>query len=294
MESKEKIKVSLDNYISDEYSICREERQYALYLYNILKKYGGKNRPKDAEDLNKIFSICKIPKEAIIENVFYEATFMRDIFERDRRIRKLEYRNKANENNKKYNAEVECERAIFSKKYVISECDDKSNVKYESFNQKLLQYLGICEENAKKASDKNIGHNKFDKIFRGKLSQSSYKKEMTMAQYMMNSKPDIAVIYRLKNEKDFYLLFLECKFESYEDTQHIGEEKVSQSYIQYKIADFIFKKYGTYRDKKLKVDETMEKNKSSVLVKFTRKEEEREINIKELILLNNKIFMHEE
>ncbi len=34
-----KYKCSIKHFIDDEYSICREERQYAVLLYNVLRKY---------------------------------------------------------------------------------------------------------------------------------------------------------------------------------------------------------------------------------------------------------------
>jgi hypothetical protein len=276
---KEELKLSLDNYISDEYSICREERQYALYLNNVLKRYGGEHRPEGAEDLkflSDIFHICKIPKEAIIVDVFYEATFMRDIFERDRRIREFNYRKK------KHNSTIES--AIFSKNYRISEHDYDDDD--ESFNQKLLEYL-LSVDDIRIVGDKNIGHNEIDKIYQGKLKHDD---KITMARYMMNSKPDIAVIYRI--EKDFYLLFLECKFESNEDKRNLGKGKISQSKIQYEIANFIcsHEEYGAYEGKQLKVASAMKNKKASILVGFSRKEETEKINIKNLIQLNEKIF----
>jgi hypothetical protein len=72
-----------------------------------------------------IFRICKIEDDAIIRDVFYEATFMRDIFERDRRIRDVDTDN---------NDTVE--HAIFSNDYKVD--DNKVNGRDKSFNQKLL------------------------------------------------------------------------------------------------------------------------------------------------------------
>ena len=91
--NSDKEKVSFDNYISDEYSICREERQYALMLNNILKarlaeqSFFSKERECAFynEDIKKIITKCEL-EDVIIEKVFYEATFMRDFFERDRRL----------------------------------------------------------------------------------------------------------------------------------------------------------------------------------------------------------------
>lgn len=76
---------SIEHFIEDKYSICREERQYAVFLYNILRKYNTENKRTD-EDIVSIFDACRIPLKAKIQSVFYEATFMRDFFERNRRI----------------------------------------------------------------------------------------------------------------------------------------------------------------------------------------------------------------
>ena len=40
LQMSEELDLSIDNYISNEFSICREERQYALYLSNVLRYYG--------------------------------------------------------------------------------------------------------------------------------------------------------------------------------------------------------------------------------------------------------------
>ena len=74
--------ISIDQYISGAASICREERQYALYLNNVLMNIKGKiegEKPLSKEDY-EILTACALPKDVRIEHVFYEATFMRDIF----------------------------------------------------------------------------------------------------------------------------------------------------------------------------------------------------------------------
>ena len=77
--STKKYELSIENFICDEFSICREERQYAVFLYNILRKYGdaGK-RKKQAQDIKDIFTECHIPENASIDHIFYESAFMRD------------------------------------------------------------------------------------------------------------------------------------------------------------------------------------------------------------------------
>ena len=64
-------KIQLNEFINGNDSICREERQYALYLYNILDKQGSiviKNNEKK--------------QDYKIEKVFFEVSFLRDYFER--------------------------------------------------------------------------------------------------------------------------------------------------------------------------------------------------------------------
>ena len=36
-ETLQNLNLSIDNYVKDNLSICREERQYALYLSNVLR-----------------------------------------------------------------------------------------------------------------------------------------------------------------------------------------------------------------------------------------------------------------
>lgn len=74
--NSEKYSCSIEHYIEGDYSICREERQYAVFLYNILCKY--QNPENRTGDISELFTVCGVPKEAIIKHVFYEASLMRD------------------------------------------------------------------------------------------------------------------------------------------------------------------------------------------------------------------------
>lgn len=71
-EINKKYGCTAENFIKDmetEYSICREERQYAVLLYNILRYYRKPEmRSGEAES---IFEVCGMPKEAKIKKVFY-------------------------------------------------------------------------------------------------------------------------------------------------------------------------------------------------------------------------------
>lgn len=90
---------NMDNYIKNQesedlecskYSVCREERQYAVFLYNILRKYHSERGRKEKDSVSKIFKACQIPYCAEIKNVFYEAAFMRDFYKRDKRCAYVE------------------------------------------------------------------------------------------------------------------------------------------------------------------------------------------------------------
>lgn len=241
-----------DNYISDNYSICREERQYALFLYNILRKYNSKIKRTEDEVL-KIFEACSLPPEAEIKHVFYEATLMRDFFERNRRL-------------------VLCSDPdvnLLSRKFKPKAAGRFNSE--NSFNYKLLKYL--------KYIDKNDSYDFSDEFNLG----GSGSTDNDTAREMMNATPDIAVIYSLRGDR--YLHFLECKFESYEDTY---KSKKGQCEIQWMIADFLCKNYLT----SLMVSPQMDKDKKSCLVQFIRKEPKKpnEIPIEVLIGLNNEIL----
>lgn len=82
--------------------------------------------------------------------------------------------------------------------------------------------------------------------------------------HMMNAKPDIAVIYYDEEKRENKLLFLECKFESYESSSQDGHK---QSDIQWKIADFLCKHY---LKEKIGIADKMDEEKSCI-VKFVRK-----------------------
>lgn len=233
-EAKKDYCCSIDNYISDENSICREERQYALFLCNILKYY----QSSDAR-VKIIFDACGIPSDATIENVFYEAAFMRDFFH-------------------------------------------KSREKRESFNQKLITYVSKGKV-LYSGKEVNLGRNEIE-------CDDLDKKRKYVIRWMMEAKPDLAVIYKQKNKK--FLLFIECKFESGESVYKADKFGLSQRQIQWKIAEFLCKKYW---NDDIEVSDVMKKKRSR-LVTFVRLPEapkklpENPIHITELIKLNEDIF----
>ncbi len=284
---------SIENFVLDEYSICREERQYAVFLYNILRKYGKKqSRAKlageEKDHILEIFEACGIEADSDIEYVFYEVTFMRDFFKRERRYYAV------TENNGSL-ADV-----LLQKKY---EKEEKTKT---DFNRRLIEYVFRCEgEDPPKMNMEsddtedaylryNLGRNipKDCKI----LSKTGAKKAEAIREKlraMMNSKPDIAVIYKKNGQR--YLLFIECKFESSEGRY----DSLSQSEAQYHIAEFICGYLNERNGQKyINVSEKMNAGQSRI-VNFRRSErggqesclpEDGSISIKMLIDYNNKIF----
>ena len=298
--STEEYGLSIKNFINGKYSICREERQYALFLYNILRYYRtpGIRKRKGNEAVKDIFQYIFRESElkknddtvdqVVVDHVFYEATFMRDFFERNRRLRLG-----GGDENKLLNAK-------FSPK--------SSNYKIQrdkSFNYKLIKYVCKYETKIKNVKqlcskcefgkegvciERNLGHNEIE-------CTKQYKKIKYYARWMMNATPDIAVIYHYdKKEEQKYLLFLECKFESgesvysYRDKNNEENDK-TQREIQWMVADFLCKKEG-YLGKE-GIENRMKGNESR-LVQFERGNEEdkedRIILIEKLINAHNAIF----
>lgn len=69
-----------EDYIKKENPICREERQYALYFHNYLKAM----MKKDSAEAKAIKKALLGNENADIKYVFYEVTFMRDLYKRDK------------------------------------------------------------------------------------------------------------------------------------------------------------------------------------------------------------------
>ena len=287
-ETLQDLNLSIENYVKDNLSICREERQYALYLSNVLRYYGSpaKRAGEDMVEVEKIFKACGFKEEGIenivIENVYYEATFMRDFFERNRRIEI------SKQSSKQSKMEDVCLQKSFTpSSYIIR---DKDN----SFNRKLLRF---CWEKVKNEeidfSDKGIDEKNYG---RNKMPDR-YKEIKNLTRAMMNSKPDLAVIYHCgKNAEKKKLLFLECKFESSEDKID-GDNgvKYSQTKIQGYIAEFLCKFLCNTKNKYLTDVETSEimkeKKGESKLVRFDRNDETADnISIKNLIKVEKRIF----
>lgn len=306
----------LSKFISDKNSICREERQYALYLYNVLQAYHFGSRNDDVvKIMNDIFGKELNENEngkLEIDNVFYEATFMRDLHEYNRRCFYL-----ANDRISEDNENLYLYKNPSVGEYGKTSKDQNKDLA-KSFNWKLFSYLkanrdklynsDVLELN--KEQKEALTKKKLDAYFSETESMLDFTKtdgEAFCVEYhlgqskdfnvgdnivkqdmrsMMNAKPDIAVIYHYtKDTEKKYLLFLECKFESAETKDGIR----MQTCIQYMIADFLCSEWvdnGNGGKEKLKINDLkfgcdisslMEKLGQSVKVVFYRNFNDNEI-----------------
>ena len=297
-------------YTLDKYSICREERQYALYLSNVLRYYGKNpnycngskgepaNRIRNGEDVKKIFEACGFNKKngfdnldnLIIDKVYYEATFMRDIFERNRRMYlPKKFRNK--------------QREDFYLQKTFERTPNEISEKGKSFNRKLIEFCINKDKEIKNdekeklikelANNVNIEEIHYGMKGGSKKIPKEGKKYKNIIRAMMNSKPDLAVIYyNSDNIKKKYLLFFECKFESPESNKDGDNgEKLPQTKIQGYIADFLCKYYFKDTDN-ISISSVMKTNKNqSKKIQFRReKNENTDILISSLIDLEKEIF----
>ncbi len=220
-----------DEFILNKYlnnTICREERQYALFLASGLKRNNSA-----LKDMLRL-STCEILE------VFYEATLMRDYWCRNR----------------------------------------------VAFNELLRDFA----ENEKKL-DSEIGSNGNEKYH-----ANYWKKKHPLACWMMNAKPDIAVLYKAKDYKVPTLSFIECKYLSRVDNYYYnGKDRFE--YTQVKLQGLILEflcnelklKYSLENDNQIE-----EVNKGKMLLarfvngdrkpdKRKRSSEEFEIPITDLI-----------
>lgn len=203
---------SLDDFLGKNGGLCREERQYALFLYNCLCT-------GDDDIIEKIFPEQDIKE---INKVFYEATLMRDFFCADRKRRllgwgkekcchNLEQSDKIIANKLKNKVKKED-----SQKIAYKDIEASLNNPEDSFNEKLISFL-VEKYNINNPDhpitqcsfyiNRNFGTNNFSK----QENKGALKDIASIAKAMMNAKPDIAVCYKDKENK-VKLLFLECKY----------------------------------------------------------------------------------
>lgn len=213
------------NYFNGENSICREERQYALFLY--IKLLSLINKENLTDDDIYLLRACinlkfnnKINESKIkILSVAYEATFMRDIFEADRFSRFEEF---WSQKKRAVNtAAVTIEKYGYGyesiKEFINSYVPKSENY----FNVKLLKY--IYKDNKSSLPDKihyNINY------ANGNQMLEDYCEK---AKVMMKAKPDLSIIFEINKEGTTkkYLQFIETKYLS--DESRNGENTQTEN-----------------------------------------------------------------
>lgn len=221
--------------------VCREERQFALFLYlAFLEKKKGNLDPWITKRVKSFLE--EEEQDPIIEEVYYEATLMRDYF---------------------------------------AGCKKRSGSEAEEFNRGLLHFcldfLPCGKERADKCieeltencggqMDCHLGTKKIKDAIEKRypniraimknetedVPQLYEKACLDIARMMMNATPDLLVIYRIGGER--YAKALECKYQSgqgtYEDVVGVGIKM--QYFIQECVMSFLFGKNDLFRKNETK------------------------------------------
>ena len=245
--------------------ICREERQYALFMYNKILELVQKEQ-SDYNDNDKILlGNLGLDVNSKILNVYYEVTFMRDFIFKEK-INKGKDFNDSLYNYIKDKIQNDCQLKWLTLKDEIEHLMDKDKEKYKyilsdyklnkdnPFNIKNFGKESIYKTVNYGSSVKGkIKHNIegiSDKLDKSDKEEWHYSVRILM-RAMMNSKADIGILY-LDKEKKYHLKFIECKYESDEsDVRLLPLKKddsiekpfvLRQTVIQYFICDFICNK----------------------------------------------------
>ena len=250
-----------------------------------------------------------------MDEVFYEAAFMRDFLERNRRIY---FSDNGKENGRKKPDDRKIEDVLLQKMFKPKDYRITTQNSFDnSFNIKLLKYCYSGQ-----ADGKEEGYKKYAAVIdslAGQMEAADWMEEVNYGRNkskleklkgmledfncndldekklaaMMNAKPDLAVLYHCGGKiSEQYLLFLECKFESGEDVYYKKDGKnIAQTDVQYWIADFL--RQNGYLGDNMKIDISMETEKRARKVEFKRNDSDDKDNaimIRDLIMLNNEVF----
>ena len=262
-------KFDIERYISGADSICREERQYALYLNNVLMGTKKIKNSDSKEILKKILSACGLPEDAHVDHVFYEAAFMRDLFNDDKETHeKNKTPSEFNDTLLKYICEEKKVRTLFN---IIPGIPTQLPKDIPAEALKYHLGAGVGQET---------------------LSDSKYLGLKFVARVMMNAKPDIAVIYHRGKPSEKYLHFIECKYLSSEDIykQDGMEQTINQTTAQRWIAHFLCDKIL----EGVSVGEKPVKLVRFLKIKSSAQSQDDDENVNNVILITHLIKLHKE
>lgn len=200
--------------------LCNEERQFALFLYNVFlekKRRPGNNRNNNiANIVNKCLFGSESPNRKFeIQDIYFEATLMRDYF-------------KQNANKEEFNKKLLLFCLGGDKSAVVNDL-------LEKLGDKKNHNLG--QRTVKKAVN-TLYNDVLDKL---KIEE---KARIDLARMMMNATPDILVVYKDSENGNLHVQALECKYKSSEGryTDVAGVSVQMQFYVQECIMSFLFGK----------------------------------------------------
>ena len=187
------------NYLNSQKPICREERQFALFLYNKLDSL--KNCPDNILTKEKeLLKVCGLELAIEIKQVAFEAAYLRDLKytarEQDKNL------NTQNKKVKENGLELEFNN-IICKAVLASDVmkDLRKTIENSSFYSEFRQYKFESKEcDYCWLSIKNEEESKVCGIF------------LRYIRALMHVKPDIAVVYKIDKTEKEYIKFLECKY----------------------------------------------------------------------------------
>ncbi len=192
----------LSLYLGGKEPICREERQYAAFLYSIFLQAKNDKDNLSSESKNMINNCLNISCLENIEiiDVYFEAAILRDFHN--------QFRNGFN-------------KGLFK----FADIDNDINSLKE--NARSIMY------------EHNLGETTAVKTINN-LDNQEIKRKALLLSKMMNAKPDLLVIYSYG--KKIYARILECKYKSgagkYKDDE--GSETINQELVQECILAFLF------------------------------------------------------
>ncbi len=188
--------INLSEYICGNTSVCREKRQLTAYLYEIVEKCGRVRIDMDGF-ANKNFEVA---------GAFYEPAFLRDYFN-------------AAKNKAAFNLNL---LSYAGEKLTawVKGTETHPDVKVEKLTKKAIEALsgteeifslgiGLPGEDAEGDFGKHInGWSKPERIYRNPV-----------ARWMMNTKPDVALLLKRKGVKrpSYRLFMIECNYLSGEE-----------------------------------------------------------------------------
>lgn len=214
---------------------CKEERQFAVFLYNVFLE--KKRRKKEVDkNIDNIVKYCldvgeEEYKRLVITDVYFEATLMRDYFAN---CKSPEEKIAFNEELLKFCLGEEDSGKVISK--LKKDCLTRNLGQKEAKNSIKNLYPDL--ENKLKSAivkSKTVDDLSLFKEIREKSC-------LDIASMMMNATPDILVLYQIAGEKIYYAKALECKYKSYEGPYKdvAGAKYAMQLFLQECIMGFCF------------------------------------------------------